>query len=871
MATATLLSLFLVLRPGDAGAGTTGKISGTVLDASSQPIPGVTVFVFGKSIGAFTDTQGHYDILNVPPGTHEIRFTHIAFRPLTYTGILVSADQTTRLDAKLESTTVSMEAIEIKAERPIIDVNLTSARSTVTSEQIEALPVQDLNDVVNLQAGVVDGHVRGGRIGEVQYQIDGVSVNNPFSNESTLRIDRSLLQEVQVISGVFDAEYGQAMSGVVNAVLKDGTKDFRWSGEASGSRFVFDGAPRKAKNQIYHTLNQNYRVTLSGPLGAPSTVILLSGRRYIFDDYLMGRKVFRPTDQSDFERNIFRGTGDGSKVALGYTREWSGLGKLTNTSIKNVTLSYQAIFNLIEGRRADYAFRLNPDGLSKQKTNSVTHGLDITHTLNAATYYKLSLRQNYLSYTDLAFDSLTDPGYVAAGRAIGDPGYELGAIVQGVQFARWMQKTNEFFVTGSFVSQATRTQLLKVGGEIHLPDVKFGAPGLLYYSMVDGVNALVRFHDNPPTYRPIMGAVYAQDQIEWEDLTIRVGLRTEYFDARSSVPGDLANPANTILGAPITAPKSTSTKITVAPRLGVAYPISDRAGLHFAYGHFYQYPALGDIFTNADYSVLENLQAGAVSYGVMGNPDVRPEKTVQYELGYKYAFTEDFGAELNIFYKDIRNLLGSAFINTYNGAQYARLSNSDFADAIGFTMVLDHRRLGPVSTALDYTWQRVEGNASDPMETATRAEAGEDPRPRQIPLGWDQHHTLNVTISAQPAQGSVVSMIVRVASGQPYTPQLDAGFGNGLETNSGRKPSGLLIDLRTEQSMEWQGMSLGLFGRVFNLLDTRFFNGMVFSSTGSPDYSRFTETDKNALVDPLRYYAPRRIEIGLKFEPMTSE
>jgi hypothetical protein len=410
---------------------------------------------------------------------------------------------------------------------------------------------------------------------------------------------------------VFDAEYGQAMSGVVNAVLKDGTKDYRWSAESAGSGFVFDGGPRDAGNQIHHAVNQNYRVTLSGPIGTPSTVALLSGRRYVFDDYLMGRRVFRPTDESDFEKKIFRPTGDGSEVPLGYMREWSGLGKLTNTSIRNVTLSYQAIFNLIESRRADYSFRLNPDGLSKQNVRSVTHGLDVTHTLSAETYYKLSLRQNYLDYTDQVFDDLTDIGYLQAGPAIGDPSYDFGAIIQGVQFGRWLQKTNELFVAGSFVSQATRTHLLKFGGEVHIPEVKFGPPGLLGYSVEGGRAVLVRYYYDPPTYRPAMSALYSQDQLEWEDLTIRAGLRVEYFDARSTVPGDLANPANTILGAPTSEPKRTSRKISIAPRLGVAYPISDRAA-HFAYGHFYS-TALGDIFTNADYGSC-GLQACA-SYG----------------------------------------------------------------------------------------------------------------------------------------------------------------------------------------------------------------------------------------------------------------
>ena len=104
--------------------------------------------------------------------------------------------------------------------------------------------MQDLQDVVNLQAGVVEGHFRGGRLGEVQYQVDGVTVNNPYDNTSSLRLDRSLIEEVQVISGTFDAEYGQAMSGVVNAVLRSGGDHFQWNGEAFTGGFPTKNSDR---------------------------------------------------------------------------------------------------------------------------------------------------------------------------------------------------------------------------------------------------------------------------------------------------------------------------------------------------------------------------------------------------------------------------------------------------------------------------------------------------------------------------------------------------------------------------------------------------------------------------------------------------
>ncbi|TPW13235.1 MAG: TonB-dependent receptor [bacterium] len=117
------------------------------------------------------------------------------------------------------------------------------------------------------------------------------------------------------------------------------------------------------------------------------------------------------------------------------------------------------------------------------------------------------------------------------------------------------------------------------------------------------------------------------------------------------------------------------------------------------------------------------------------------------------------------------------------------------------------------------------------------------------------------------SRGFSTSAIFRAGSGQPYTPVIESGFGNGLETNSGRKPTGTSIDVRAEKATTFQGMSLGLFGRIFNLLDSRYNNGAVFGSTGSPYYSRFPEADEVALNDPTRFYSPRRIEFGIRLTP----
>jgi hypothetical protein len=164
---------------------------------------------------------------------------------------------------------------------------------------------------------------------------------------------------------------------------------------------------------------------------------------------------------------------------------------------------------------------------------------------------------------------------------------------------------------------------------------------------------------------------------------------------------------------------------------------------------------------------------------------------------------------------------------------------------------------------LDYTWQTARGNSSDPKETATRAAAGEDARPRQIPFNWDQRNTVNLTASVSKPVNYTIAAIVRAGSGQPYTPSLTGGFGSGLEANSGRKPPYINVDLRAEKSLPLGGMPINLFARVFNLFDARYANGPVYATTGSPYYSRFPEADAAQLEDPTRYYAPRRIELGI--------
>ncbi|MDP3830272.1 MAG: hypothetical protein Q8Q47_03315, partial [Ignavibacteriaceae bacterium] len=156
---------------------------------------------------------------------------------------------------------------------------------------------------------------------------------------------------------------------------------------------------------------------------------------------------------------IFSPTGDNEIVPMSTTREWSGQFKVTNASLSSVHLSYQAILNRIENKYYNFTLRLNPDGVKPNNTNSLTHGIDLTQTISNEMFYKISVRQNYFDYKSYMYESVFDPRYLDAGEFKSEANYEDGAVVQGVDLGRYLQKTNSFVAKGDFTWQLNRNNM----------------------------------------------------------------------------------------------------------------------------------------------------------------------------------------------------------------------------------------------------------------------------------------------------------------------------------------------------------------------------------------------------------------------------
>ena len=212
-------------------AGTTGKISGRVTSEVGDPLASANVVVQGTSLGAMADMEGYFFILNVPPGTYRIAASYIGYETVIQTDVLVRVDRTVQLDFVLTHEALAVDAIVITAERPVVERDITSTVKNIGADEIESIPVTTVSDVLELQTGVVRTggalHVRGGRSGELAYMIDGHRIEDPVMGDVPTDINKDAVQQVELITGTFNAEYGNAMSGVVNIVTKENLWDYQ--------------------------------------------------------------------------------------------------------------------------------------------------------------------------------------------------------------------------------------------------------------------------------------------------------------------------------------------------------------------------------------------------------------------------------------------------------------------------------------------------------------------------------------------------------------------------------------------------------------------------------------------------------------------
>jgi hypothetical protein len=920
-----ILSLLVIvlLLPGviSAFARSNGKIAGTVKDKKTgEPLIGCNIVLEGTSMGAATDLDGRYTILNVPPGTYTIAVTLVGYLPTKIKEVRVNIDLTATIDVQLSETILELgQEVVIIAERPLVQRDQTAKTAIIGRDQLNALPVNEFSQVLSLQAGFVAGSLRGGRSGEVAYWIDGVPVTDVYDGSQVVEVNKNLVQEVQLVSGAFNAEYGQAMSGIVNIATREGGKKF------TGSVSLYGGDYQSADKELFlgidkfsPTAIRNIEGNISGPVLGDDLSFFANGRYIYFGGWLNGIRTYNPQNiaytDSTGRFHLSRdqgGVGDGAIVPMNWSERKYAQGKLTWRIGPLLKASYNIIYDNNVAKAYDRSYVYNPDGKGKNYTVSTTQIFQLTHSVSASTFYTIGASYFDKNLKYYLFENPYDPGYVHPKVALPVDGFSF--LTGGTDLGRFQRSTQTALVKIDLSSQIDPSNLIKIGLEYRHHRVFFESMGLQPIDSQQDINLSSgnpfistkipdissQYHD-VYTHRPIEFSGYAQDKMEFKDLIINIGVRFDYFSPDGVVIVDPSDPSiynpikpnnrfDDVNGNGIQDPgertktvddrraywyTKAGTKFQISPRIGAAFPITERGVVHFSYGHFFQVPRFEYLYQNPDFKI----GLGTGNQGLIGNTDLRPEQTINAELGVSQQLTEDLAVDMTAYIRDIRNLTGtrSDEIVVFGGsATYSKFVNSDFGFIKGIVISLNKKFAGGVSATADYTYQVARGSASDPTEARNAVTSGALPEVQLVPLGWDQRHTLNATLSYNaPNWGA--SFISQFGTGTPYTPRRSTDI-TSLLTNSQAKPQFFNIDGQAFYALNFEPLRFVLFLRVFNLLDIRNEVG-VFDDTGragfTTDEARTLRTNPlqtvNSVQDwyriPTFYSEPRRVEFGINME-----
>ena len=231
MKVVTILVLTCVLSYGLVFAGTTGKIAGTVTDATTgEKLISANVLIEGTTMGASADLNGYYAILNVPPGTYKVRISLLGYATTTIENVRVNIDQTTNLDVSMTQANITTKEVVVVAQRPVVQKDVSASTTNLSSSDIQNLPaINTISNVMGLQAGVQinsttgDLVIRGGGGDQTAFMLDGNIMRDERNNTPYLGISLSSVKDIQIQTGGFNAEYGNIRSGIVNVITKDGS------------------------------------------------------------------------------------------------------------------------------------------------------------------------------------------------------------------------------------------------------------------------------------------------------------------------------------------------------------------------------------------------------------------------------------------------------------------------------------------------------------------------------------------------------------------------------------------------------------------------------------------------------------------------
>jgi len=881
---------------------TTGKLSGKVTDLKTGlPLPGTNIILEGTAYGAAADGNGDFFIINLRPGEYTVKAQMIGYKPVIVRDVRISVNRTEYFEIKLESTVIEGETVVVTAQKISIRKDQTSTVKNVSADEIEELPIESISDVVAMQAGVVKGHFRGGRPTEVSYMIDGIQVDEGFGGEGrSVDLEPEAIQDLEVITGTFNAEYGKAMSGIVNAVTKVGNNELHGSLSGALANYytpydnIFIGLDPSEINR-----NQDYKINLNGPLLKNKLFYLMNYRYQNNKNHLNGYRLFNVNDFSYYGEDnpelwYTEYNGDSAYVPMNRSVNQSFMGKLSAELFKKLRISFLTTLNNDEWHNYNHAYKYNPDGLATQWRTSNMFAMNLNHMLTNSLFYelKLSYIDNY--YGNYLYKNPEDSRYIHDVYSQSDgPGFYTGGqqkhhtertqIDQNVKFdITWQMNKHHSLKTGI---QATQHLIDSQERQIQNLYKGLDIEGEYYFEVINDKYKVIfpnykavtlsdtTIYTDSINVTSLEYSVYLQDKMEFDNMVINLGLRYDYFDPNKRYPTQWRNPDNRIQfddQEKMSRYVYAKPKTQLSPRLGLSYQLGSAAVLHFSYGHFFQMPPAFAIYVGNSYRIAPTDYST-----ILGNPTINAQKTVTYEVGLWQELVPGMDLEVALFYRDIYDLLSVKVVSTYDQIEYGLYTNKDYGNARGLEIKYKWK-LRSFSTGLNYTLQYTRGNADNPTMTYDRAGDSIDPIAQMIPMSWDQRHTLNATVgyNNDTFGGNLTGFF---DSGTPYswTPVSNTIlFRVNLLPNNSWMPAQFNFDFNGYYNLKIsKKLKMQLTLTVYNLFDRlnevwvngltgRAYTAIIRDTDLASHKSEFNEY-LDRVQDPSAYSAPRLVKVGI--------
>jgi len=825
---AGLVAAMVFQSPPARAVGTTGKLAGNVVDEKKQPLAGVNIRIEGLKLGAATDEKGDYFIIGIPAGIYTVRADLLGQAPYVAEHVQIVQDFTTTLNITMRTQAIQLGEVKVEAERPLLQRDATGTTRFISAQDIQNLPTRGYRDAAAQQTGVVNFRtnydnfsavgayleaqnsptliVRGGRPNETAYYVDGFSQQDPLTGSSNTEISNNAIQEVVVLTGGFNPEYGRVMSGAVNVVTREGTS--KYSGTVESVSDVLSGKWIGATKTDYNI----YDASLGGPVipGSDKATFYVSGERRWQGDRQPASipGVFK--DNSSFIPG-FNGDFKPSDASSG----WTFQGKLNYQPTDHITVKAGGIGSADDWRQFINFYLFNLDHAPRYLDRSESYYVKYNQVLSKKTFFDLAVNYNLTQRKrgdGLAFDNLAPQyqvlGTDGAGRQIiasqdgalvtpggyfrtSNPRFDINVPLfwnAGHVYDDYLQRRSEYDgVTASVTSQATSHHQFKAGGDFQYHTLRFfehyfpsqlggDSPNLVDW---DGYGYNLNVTYRPVTIRDISGSdttfrvalsnanggrdgakhpkiwsLYVQDKYEQEGIVINGGLRYDYLNVDTPA---LLNPLRPLdpffTGSDTLGPQSlVSNKVyqRVSPRLGVAFPVTAQTIVRFNYGQFYQQPNLQDLYVS--YRFLQHkVQTGGYFVG-FGNPNLRPEHTTAYEVGVAHEFGPNIRLDATAYYKDVKDLVEITTIASFPN-QFSSFRNRDFATIKGVDVGFKMRPINHLATELNYSLSYADGTGSVSQTQRNIAWTAAQPPKQTAPLDFDQRHKVAVSVNYSLGRG----------------------------------------------------------------------------------------------------------------------